>query len=47
MLPTVRLRDGDILLHSALLTWFGSFSQSDYGRRFYLGGRIGGLAPAR
>lgn len=31
----------------SLLTWFGSFSQSDYGRRLYRGGRVGRLSPVR
>ena len=29
-----------------LLTWFGSFSHSPYGRRFTVGGSLGGLADA-
>ena len=35
----VQLRSG------GLLTWFGSLSQSAYGRRFAVGGRVGMLSP--
>ncbi len=35
----VRLRSG------GLLTWFGSLSQSAYGKRFAVGGRVGTLSP--
>lgn len=33
-------------LPSNRLTWFGSFSQSPYGRRFLIGGRLDGLLTA-
>ncbi len=35
----VRLRSG------GLLTWFGSLSQSAYGKRFAVGGRVGMASP--
>ena len=38
-----RAEYGTRLAGSRLLTWFGSLSQSTYGRRFLAGGRIGVL----
>ena len=35
------------LPRGGLLAWFGSLSQSAYGRRFLVGGRIGVLSPGR
>ena len=37
----VRLRSG------GLLTWFGSLSQSAYGKRFAVGGRVGMFSPGQ